>query len=98
WLINADLNASNGRNGSEMSPGNQSVSFLESQHYIIDSTNSRGALDDGVEDRLHVRGRAANDAKHLGSCRLMLQRLAQLCIALLQFFEQPHVFDGDHGL
>ena len=28
----------------------------------------------------------------------MLQRLAQLRIALLQFFEQPHVLDGDDGL
>ena len=57
-----------------------------------------GALDDGVEHRLHVRGRAADDAEHLGRCRLMLQRLAQFCIALLDFFEQPHVLDGDHGL
>ena len=28
----------------------------------------------------------------------MLQRLAQFCVALLQFLEQPHVFDGDDGL
>ena len=58
----------------------------------------RGALDDGVEDRLHIRRRAADDAEHLGRCRLMLQRLAQFCVALLEFFEQPHVLDGDHGL
>ena len=28
----------------------------------------------------------------------MLQRLAQFCVALLDFFEQPHVLDGDDGL
>ena len=28
----------------------------------------------------------------------MLQRLAQFCIALAEFLEQPHVLDGDHGL
>ena len=28
----------------------------------------------------------------------MLQRLAQFCVALLEFFEQPHVLDRDHGL
>ena len=28
----------------------------------------------------------------------MLQGLAQFCVALLQFLEQPHVLDGDHGL
>ena len=81
-----------------MSPRNQSVSLAESQHHVIDPTNPRRALDDGVEDRLHVRRRAADDAEHLGRCRLMLQRLAQFCIAFLQFFEQAHVLDGDDSL
>ena len=72
--------------------------LVESQHHVIDPTNPGGALDDGVEDRLHVRGRAADDAEHLGRCRLMLQRLAQFRVALLQFLEQPHVLDGDHRL
>ena len=81
-----------------MSPRNHSVALVESQHHIINPTNPGGALDDGVEHRLHVCGRAADDAEHLGRCRLMLQGLAQFCIALLQFFEQPHVLDGDHGL
>ena len=73
-------------------------SFAESQQHVIDPTNPRGALDDGVEHRLHVGGRAADDAEHLGRCRLMLQRFAQFRVALLQFFEQPHVLDGDDRL
>ena len=81
-----------------MSPRNHSVPLAESQHHVIDPTNPRGALDDGVEDRLHVRRRAADDAEHLGRCRLMLQRLAQFRVALAEFLEQPHVLDGDHGL
>ena len=81
-----------------MSPRNQNVPLVESQHHVINPTNPRRALDDGVEDRLHVRGRAADDAEHLGRCRLMLQGLAQFCVALLDFLEQPHVFDGDHRL
>ena len=28
----------------------------------------------------------------------MLQRLAQFCVALLEFLEQPHILDSDHGL
>ena len=28
----------------------------------------------------------------------MLQRLAQFCVALLEFFEQPYVLDGDDRL
>ena len=81
-----------------MSPRNHTVPLAESQHHVINPTNPRGALDDGVEDRLHVRGRAADDAEHLGRCRLMLQGLAQFCVALLEFFEQPHVLDRDDGL
>ena len=97
WLINTDLDAANGY-GTKMSPRNHSVPLAESQHHVINPTNPRGALDDGIEDRLHVRGRAADDAEHLGCRRLMLQRLAQFCVALLEFLEQAHVLDGDDGL
>ena len=90
WLINTDLDAAH-RYGTKMGPRNHSVTFAESQHHIIDPTNPGRALDYGVEDRLHVRGRAADDAEHLGGCRLMLQGLPQFCVALLDFFEQPHV-------
>ena len=71
---------------------------MEPQHHVIDPTNPGGALDDGVEDRLHVRRRAADDAEHLGCCRLMLQRLAQFRVALAEFLEQANVLDGDHCL
>ena len=69
-----------------------------SRRYVVNTTNPGGALDDGIEHRLHVRRRAADDAEHLGRRRLMLQRLAQFRVALLQFFEQPDVLDSDDGL
>ena len=81
-----------------MSPRNHIVPLAESQPSVINPTNPGRALDDGVENRLHVRGRAADDAKHLGRCRLMLQGLAQFRIAFLEFFEQPHVLNGNDGL
>ena len=81
-----------------MSPRNHNVPLAKSQHHIIDPTNPRGAFDDGVEHRLHVRRRAADDAEHLGRCRLMLQGFAQFCVALLQFFEETDVLDGDDSL
>ena len=97
WLINTDLDAANGY-GTKMSPRNQNVPLVESQHHVINPANPGGALDDGVEDRLHIRGRAADDAEHLGCCRLMLQGLSQFCVAGIQFVKQPHVFDGNHRL
>ena len=81
-----------------MSPRNHHVSFAESQQHVIDPANSGCALDNGIQHRLHVRRRAADDAEHLGCRRLMLQGLAQFGVALLQFFEQPDVLDGDNGL
>ena len=67
-----------------MSPRNHSVPLAESQQHIINPANPGRALDDGVEHRLHVRRRAADDAEHLGRCGLMLQGLAQLCVALFE--------------
>src|SRR5262249_1687911 len=97
WCINTDLRRRH-KHGPKMSPQNHSVPLVESKCYIIDPTNSGGALDDGVEHRLHVRGRAADDTEHLGGCRLMLEGFAQFGVALLQFLEQPDVLDGDDGL
>ena len=69
-----------------MSARNHRVSFNESQHDVIDAANPRRALDDGVEHRLHVCGRATDDAEHLRGCCLMLQRFGELTPAILQLF------------
>ena len=104
WFINTDLDATNGY-GTKMSPRNHSVALTESQHHVINPTNPRRALDDGVEDRLHVRRRAADDAEHLGGCRLMLQGLAQFCIGcsssavlFLTSSNRSHILNGDTDL
>src|SRR5262245_56429566 len=97
WLINTAFDASNGY-GTKVSPRSRSVSVLESRHHIVNSTNPGGGLHDGVEHGLHVGGRPADDAEHLGGGGLMLQRLAQFCVALLDLFEQPHVLDSDDRL
>ena len=67
-----------------MSPWNHIRFPRESQHHVIDPINPGRALDDGVEDRLHVRRRAADDAEHLGRCGLMLQGFTQFRIALAE--------------
>src|SRR5262245_30323606 len=81
-----------------MRPRNQIVALTESQLHVINSANARSTFDDSIQERLHVRRRAADDAQHLGRRRLMLQGLPQFCVALLDLFEQSHVLDRDHGL
>ena len=81
-----------------MGPHEIVLALAQSQHHVIDPANPRRAFDDGVQHRLHVRRRAADDAEHLGRCRLMLQRLAQFRVALAEFLEQSDVLDRDDGL
>src|SRR5437879_1481942 len=77
---------------------NHHVSLTESEHHVVDPTNPSSALDDGIEHRLHIRRRAADDGEHLARCRLMLQRFAQFRIAFLDLLEQPYVFNSDDRL
>ena len=51
----------------------------------------RGIFGNGIQHRLDIRRRAGDDAQDFARRRLLLQRL-------LEFLEQPHVLDGDHGL
>src|SRR5262245_52153974 len=99
WLINTNLRAGTGyRYGTEMSPWNPKFPLVQSQQHVINAANPRGALDDGIEDRLYVGGRPADDAEHLGRSCLMLQRFAQFRITRFEFLEQADVFDGDDSL
>ena len=62
------------------------------------SHSARRILDQGVEHRLQVDGRAADDLKNLAGRRLLLQRFGDFGVARLKLLEQPHVLDSDHGL
>src|SRR5262249_49911036 len=63
WRINTDPFTPNGYGyGTNMSPRNQTIPLAESQRYIINPTNSCCAFYDGIEDRLHIRRRAADNA------------------------------------
>src|SRR5262249_56843914 len=97
-LIKTDVASSDSGNRSKMSARHEDVRFGKSQQDIVDPTHPCGALHDRVEHRLHIRGRPADDAEHLGCCGLMLQSLAQFCIALLDLFEQADILDGDDRL
>ena len=56
------------------------------------------ALHDGVEHRLRVAERVADDLRISDGRRLLLQRLAEIVGALAQLVEQARVLDRDDGL
>src|SRR5215475_10154085 len=72
--------------GPNMSARNHRIVFNKSERDVIDAANPRRTLDDGVEHRLHVCGRTADNAEHFGGCRLVLQRFGELTSALLRLF------------
>ena len=55
-------------------------------------------LEHGLEYRLQLAGRTADDLEHFRSRRLLLQRLAKIVGALAQLVQQPRILDGDDGL
>src|SRR5215475_10631110 len=98
WSIDTEPRGTGIRYRPKMSPQDHSIPLVKSQYHIINPTNPGGAFYDRIEHRLHVCGRAADDAEHFRRCRLMLQGLAQFRVPLLQFLEQTYVFNGDDGL
>src|SRR6476646_8983555 len=84
WIITADF-YTDMRYRTKMSARNHSVALAESQNNVVNTANLSGALDDRAENRLHVRGRAADDTEHFRRRGLMFQSFAQFGIAFLQF-------------
>src|SRR5262245_21700445 len=74
WLINRP-HAAYGY-GTKMSTRKDGVLLAESQYHVIDSTNFGRALDNRVQYRLHVCGRAVDDPQYLRRRRMMFQGLA----------------------
>src|SRR5574337_79225 len=55
-------------------------------------------FDERFEHRLEIERRPANHLKNFTRCRLLLESLAQVAVAGLEFLEEADVLDGDHGL
>src|SRR5262249_5719533 len=97
--INTDLDVGDRyRYRTKMSTRKCNVALNEPQHHVIDPADLRGTLNNRIKHRLHVRGRATDNAQHLGRCRLMLQGFAQFRVAFLDLLEQSHVLNGDDSL
>ena len=58
----------------------------------------RGGLDDRIEHRLQIEGRAADDLEHIAGCSLVFERFFEIMRALTQFAEQSRVFHRDDRL
>src|SRR5262249_42426227 len=59
---------------------------------------TRCCFNDGVNDGLKIKLRAADDTKDVTSRCLEFERLLQLALACLLCLKQSRVLDGDHGL
>src|SRR5262245_11242552 len=65
---------------------------------VFGLADPRGGLDQGVEHRLQVECRAADDLEQVCSRCLLLKGLAELGGTGLYLFKQSYVLDCNHGL
>src|SRR3990170_4794321 len=86
------------RQGSILGHGTKNLAVEPEYTTLFGAAERRSILNKGIQDWLKIECRPANDLEHLTGGRLLIQRLGKVTIALLQFFEQPHVLDGDDGL
>ena len=70
----------------------------QEHHAVFGVAQTQGALRDGLEDRLGVGRRLADHLQDVAGRRLLLERFSQVTVAGLEFLEQPHVLDRNHGL
>jgi len=64
----------------------------------IGAAEPGGRFNHGVQHRLHIRGRAADDLQDVAGRGLVFERFFEVARAGLQFAEQPRVFDRDDRL
>src|SRR5439155_25573067 len=69
------------------------VTIKPADNSVVCLTQPCSTLCNCIQNWLHVRRRAADDAEYLARRRLMLQRLPQFLIPPLEFSEDAHVLD-----
>src|SRR5262245_33986419 len=74
------------------------VPVIQVQRAELGTTEPSRVREHGLEHRLQLARRAANDTEDLGCRSLLLERLGELARARLHLVEQPHALDGDHRL
>src|SRR5262245_52235984 len=74
------------------------VSVIQVQRAELGTTKPSRVREHGLEHRLQLARRAANDTEDLGCRSLLLERLGELARARLHLVEQPHVLNRNHRL
>ena len=64
----------------------------------VSAQQTERARYDRIENRLHIRLRATDDAQDVAGRGLRIQRLDQVLVTGLQLLEEAHVLDRDDGL
>ena len=66
---------------------------------VFSASHSRDAeFDERLQHRRQVKGGAADDLEHVGSCSLLLQRFGEFFGARAHLVEQSRIFDRYHRL
>ena len=77
---------------------NEKVALASMNHPHLGIAEASHAHDERIKHRLQVRRRRRDRAQDIGGGGLLLQRLGDLAVALLEILEEAGVFDGDDRL
>src|SRR5262249_6688516 len=76
----------------------ESISFTQIHGAELGCADTRRILQHGLEHRLQLAGRTADNLQHLRGRGLLLQRFTEVVGALTQLVKEPRILDGDDGL
>ncbi len=74
------------------------VSFWAMDSSAVRLAEACCGLDEGIEHRLQIESRAADDLQHVGGGRLLSEGFSQFLCARLHFVEQAYILDRNHRL
>ncbi len=78
--------------------GPVNVAVAGGDQTIVSTAQAGSSLTEGVEHRLQIKGRAADDLEHIAGRGLVFERFFEVAGALAQFAEQPRVLDRNYCL
>ena len=77
-------------------PINVALAAVDDRHF--GAAQPSGGLDQRIQNRLQIEGRAADDLQHIAGRGLVFERFLEVAGALLQFAMRLGAGDGDHRL
>src|ERR1700730_4816730 len=65
---------------------------------VVSAAKASSSLDNSIQHRLQIEGRAADDLQYIAGRGLVFERFLEIARALAQLAKKPRVLDRDRGM